>query len=343
MFTPIRLLIYCSVFSMLIFNPAACSRACKGSAHTGEEGLHGCHCRNEKIPDETKIGEEGLNGCNCRNKNKSEDVDDVHVTPGAGEDIKNVPEGEAESIDETNKPDQKTVSQGMGGKYEYEDGLVDFYAIPFKPTDNVYLKEELSKEQATYLMEKGVKFVYSNDAYLMQKDKKFRVIYLMTDDIEKLKTLYEIDDASAKTLVANFQTSINNDVILKASSIEEMITMQNEILDQDEIPVLIFHNSASKNMKGVFAKESNVITCNSFLLEPSSYMVSTDLLDMMTIIKAVNTSWNQSNLQDFYRQFTSSYYKGMYSKKQQQTLIYLAGAAGVTGGITTIVYYNKKT
>jgi hypothetical protein len=121
-----------------------------------------------------------------------------------------------------------------------------------------------------------------------------------------------------------------------------MIDVQNEVLGNNEIPVLIFHNSVKKHTLKRFNSESNFITCNSFSISTESYLTSLDLLDMRAIIEAVNSSYSSTTLEEFYNQFTAAYHTHMAEYHQLNSLIYLGSGLAVGGGVFAIAYYNKK-
>ncbi|MBK6381787.1 MAG: hypothetical protein IPF72_19855 [Chitinophagaceae bacterium] len=139
-----------------------------------------------------------------------------------------------------------------------------------------------------------------------------------------------------------FIGALSNQSIIKVSSIDEMVTKQNEILKAKEIPVLIFHNNIDQNVIKHFSPQTNFITCNSFNIKPDAYLTSTNFLDMKSITKSITKSYTNKTLQGFYSDFTLNYYAQMKFKNQQNTLIYIGGGAFVGGGVFTIVYYNSK-
>ena len=217
-----------------------------------------------------------------------------------------------------------------------------FTDIPFQSSDNLSFSRTLSSEEVGYLMERGVKFVYNNPAYLKQRNKPFRIVYLISEEPIVVQKLYDLDEVHSKKLIELSSGLFNNKTIIKASSFEEMLVKQNEIIKNNEIPILIFHNNIDKTKLKLFNAECNFITCNSFNLKPDAYLTSTDFLDMQAIVQGITSSYQNKTLQGFYSDFTSNYYTYMKQKNQQTTLIYLGGAVAVGGGVYSIVFYNSK-
>ncbi|MBC7890220.1 MAG: hypothetical protein H7Z13_20285 [Ferruginibacter sp.] len=328
-----KLLFSISFIAILGVNPIACSKAFKG-----------CGEASEKLARESgpNLGRETENAANKAAKKLAEEEAEA-TRRLTTEEVRPI-EISPESKNAADAGRSNTLSQNSDGSYNYnKKRYISFEQIPFENSDNLYLKDGLTQRQANHLIERGVKFVFNNSAYLKQKDKSFRVIYLISDNIPTVMKLYEIDEANAKTLVANSSVSFNNDKIIKVSSFDDMIIKQNEILDKNEVPILIFHNSVKQITLDRFNSESNLITCNSFEVNPKSFLVSTDLLDMTAIIEGVNSSYLNKTLESFYNHFTSSYYAYMLQRNQNFTLIYLSSGVGVAGGIGAIAYYNKKT
>jgi hypothetical protein len=237
-----------------------------------------------------------------------------------------------------------SFKQNSSDNYSYDNKQYGrFKDVPFQSTDNLYFDHAPTQEEAAYLIEKGVKFVYNNPAYLKQKDKPFRIIYLISDDVNLVKDLYELDDAHAQELIKYSSKLPTNYTIFKVSSYGEMLAKQDEVLSGNEIPVLIFHNSVKQRTLTQFNPEANFITCNSFELNAKSYLTSIDLLDMQAIIEAVNSSHSALTLEGFYNKFTAAYHSHMSAYHQQNTLIYLGGGIVVSAGVYAIAYYNKKT
>lgn len=217
-----------------------------------------------------------------------------------------------------------------------------FTDIPFQSSDKLSFSRALSSEEAGYLMERGVKFVYNNPAYLKQRNKSFKIIYLISEEPTTVGKLYDLDEAHAKKLIELSSGLFKNKSITKASSFDEMIIKQNEIIKNNEVPVLIFHNNLDKTKLNIFNAECNFITCNSFNIKPDAYLTSTDFLDMQAIVQGITASSQNKTLQGFYSDFTTNYYSYMKQRHQQTTLIYLGGAVAVGGGVYSIVFYNSK-
>ena len=168
------------------------------------------------------------------------------------------------------------------------------------------------------------------------------MIYLISDDVNSVKNLYELDDQNAKDLITYSSSLLENESIIKVSSYDEMLLKEEEVFKNDEVPILIFHNSVNDRTLKRFNPESNFITCNSFQVNAESYLQSTDLLDIRAIIESVNTSFTSPTLEGFYSQFTSSYYNHMNNYHQHNSLIFVGSLIGMSGGVFAIAYYNKK-
>jgi len=245
--------------------------------------------------------------------------------------------------EETPVSKNKYFIDNKDGTFIYENkNYSRFNEIPFQNSDILSFDRSLKPEEATHLMKRGVKFVYNNPAYLRQKDKQFKIVYLISNDIPTVKKLYAVDESNANKLIKYSASLLSNKSIIKASSFDEMIIKQNEILKNNQVPVLIFHNSVAHVKLNSFNSKSNIITCNSFSIKPDAYLTSTDLLDMEAIIEGLSSSYQNATLQEFYSTFTARYYSYMKQKHQQTTLIYLGGGTVIGGGIYTIAFYNPK-
>jgi hypothetical protein len=235
-------------------------------------------------------------------------------------------------------------SDSFDGAFLYKKKKYNnFSDIPFESSDNLSFERSITKEQADHLMKRGVKFVYNNSAYISQKNKSFKIIYLISENTSTVKELYQLDEDHANRLIEMSSCLLSNKTIVKVESFDEMLVKQNEIIKNNEVPILIFHNSIDKTNLGIFDPESNFITCNSFNIKPDAYLASTDFLDMQAIIEGINLSYHNNTLQDFYSDFTSNYYLNMEQKHQQTTLMYLGGGVVVGGGVFAIAFYNSKS
>ncbi|RXM44161.1 hypothetical protein BOW57_09735 [Flavobacterium sp. YO64] len=217
-----------------------------------------------------------------------------------------------------------------------------FTEVPFQSSDHLSFGRTLSSEEAGYLMKRGVKFVYNNKAYLRQRDKSFKIIYLISEDPATVQKLYDLDEANAKKLISFSAGLFRHKSITTVSSFDEMIAKQNEIIKNHEVPILIFHNNVDKIKLALFDPECNFITCNSFTVNPDAYLISTDYLDMQAIVQGITSSCQNKTLYGFYSDFTSCYFSYMKQKHQQTTLLYLGSAATIGGASYAIVYYNQK-
>lgn len=218
--------------------------------------------------------------------------------------------------------------------YRFED-------IPFHPSDNIYFDNALTSEQAAHLMSRGVNFVYNRYAALSQGAKPFKLVYLISDEISAVQNLYDLDYSMAQKLIEMSAELLSDQKIIKVSSYSEMIAQQNEILANGEVPVFIFHNNQSSRLNS-FSPEANFITCNSFELSPESYLSSTTVIDMRAVIKAINYSYSNGNLEDFYRNFTAHYSDHMKNHHRVKTLIYIGVGVGTSAGVGAIAYYNSN-
>jgi hypothetical protein len=293
----------------------------------------------------------GLKGCGKAADDVARNADDVgrHAddigrnADNVGRNADDVGRAEANNVDNVTKSDN--FNYNSDGTYSYRNKQYNnFDDIPFQNTDNIYLERELTPQQAAHLMNRGVKFVYNHPAHLSQGHKQFKIIYLMPDDINAVKELYELDNTNARKLMSYSSEIQNREKIIKVSSYEEMVVEQDQALGNGEIPVLIFHNSAKENdMFRQFDSRSNFITCNSFNVNPASYFTSTDLLDMRAIIEGVNSCYSSSTLEEFYKNFSTVYYDHMSQHHQQLTLVYIGTGAAIGGGTFAIGYYNYNS
>lgn len=321
-----KLLYSLSFLVILGVNPGACSKAMKGCGKASDDVVRGA--------DDAAKGADNVGSQAVDDAARATAKEDPAATQFAADQAK-----KAEDASRS-----KSFSQNSKESYNYNNKQYNnFQDIPFQASDNIYLDRGLTSEEAAYLIKRGVKFVYNNSAYLKQKDKPFKVIYLISDDVNLVKNLYELDDANAKELI-NFSSKLpENESIIKVSSYEDMLTKEKEVLGNNEVPVLIFHNSVKQRTLNSFNPESNFITCNSFEVNAESYLTSIDLLDMRAIIEGINSSFSNLTLEDFYYKFTNTYHSYMAEHHQQNTLIFIGSMAGLSGGVYAIAYYNKKT
>ncbi len=319
---PVKSKLFYSITIVVILgmNPKACTGLLKGC---------GKGCAKEASAEERVIVRE---------------VEERAITRSVEEHPVNWPSGKSTEIETPLTDEYKgTTIRNSDGSYTYKDfKYKSFSDIPFKTGEEIYFEEKITSEMAKDLMKKGVNFVYHNAGYLNQRNKGFKVIYLISDEVNVMKNLYELDEEYAKALIdysANIQQS---EKIIKVSSFNSMIEKQNEVLRNNEIPILVFHNGGKKIGIPRFNPEANFITCNSFETNPDSYLVSTQLLDMQAVITAVNKGAESETLSQFYSNFTTSYSTHMRNQHQQFVLTCLAGTGGVGGGAYAIAYYSHK-
>lgn len=312
--------LFCSIgiFFLVGINPAVCTKAFKGCKSTaGDVGR--------------QAGKQASHTGGKAGKELGEAV--IHTDPPPLQEIRTAEDAKR----------SKSYSKNSESSYHYNNQeYTRFQDIPFHTTDQLLFDHAPTASEAQHLIKRGVKFIYNSSAYTHQKDSRYRIVYLIAGDVPSVKTLYDVDDLNAKRLLFFSANLINNEKIIKVSSLQEMFAKQNEILGENEIPVLVFHNNIESSLIGNFNKASNIITCNSFEVNPEAYLTSLDLLDLRAIVEAVNSSYHTQTLGEFYDSFTSSYYTHMNSYHQQNTLIYLGGGLVVGGGVYAIAYYNKK-
>lgn len=229
------------------------------------------------------------------------------------------------------------------GTYTYKGTLYNnFNDIPFQQGSNLYVDDMLTSEQASHLISKKIKFVHNKTAYLEQRDKQYSVVFLISDDVDITRSLYDLDEENAKLLIGYASEIRSTSSIQKASSYGDMLRLEKEIIEKGEIPVVVFHNKMKVPSFMQLDNKTNIITCNSFTINPEAYLTSTDLLDMRAIIEGVNNGVDNLTLGGFYNDFTSTYYSHMEIRHQQHTLIYLGAGAAFIGSIGLTAYYSKS-
>ena len=235
------------------------------------------------------------------------------------------------------------LKKNPDGTYVFRDEIyLRFEDIPFNSSDKIYVNHQLTQDEVNNFIDKGVKFVFNNTSYLQQKDKSFRIIFLISNDVSEVKNMYDLDKFHAEKLIEFAKDIEDKETIIKVSSLDRLIKVQNELLKKDIVPVLIFHNSSQLDgIKGIDSS-SNLITCNSFQITPDSYLTSVDLLDLRSVIKAVNDSYSKPTLEHFYEDFATSYQNEILRNQQNSTLLLLSGGLTAGGGVYAIVYYKKK-
>lgn len=319
---PINVLYSITVVVLFLINPGLCGKAMKG-----------CRCSDDVARSMDDLGKHVDDG--GRNGKQGE-----NITPAVekiADDTKLVNQATEESAQ------SKKVHQKEDGSYTYGNNDYNrFDDILFSAGDNVFIERSLTSQEASYLMQRGVKFVFSNPAFERQRSKPFKIIYLISEDVETVKSLYELDADHASKLI-DYSSNIDKDEkIIKANSYNEMLAKESIVRANNEVPILIFHNNLQKPLTELHS-EVNFITCNSFMLNPESYLTSTDFLDMRAIIEAVNKSYSGETLAEFYNNFTNAYYAHMLKKHKLTTLVYIGGGVGMAGGISAIAYYNYNS
>ena len=316
-----KLLYSVCLFFVLGVNPRACSLAMKG-------------CRSES----QAIEKATIRAAEARV------AENVAIKAAEARAVENAAQGLNGAKKSNHGSNFKQLFADANQGYTYNNKKYNnFKDIPFSQNEEIFFNRALSSYEADYLMKRGVKFVYNSNAYLKQKDKSFKIIFLISDDFKTVKKLYELDDANAKKMLDFSSEILSNKSIEKVSTYEEMIAKQNEALAENKVPILVFHNSVKTQTLNRFSERSNFITCNSFSVDPKSYLTSTDLLDMRAIIEGINVSYSSENLEGFYYNFTSKYYSHMADKHKYTSLVYIGTGISVGGGVVAIAYYNSKS
>lgn len=310
-------------------NPGACSKALKGCGK-------GCGKSSDDIARHTDDPGRSSSHIPPSSDDVAKNADEPHLqtNPSSNPTFANESPEVVENV--------IVVQKNENGFYHYSGHTYSrFDEIPFHSMDQVYLEGELTADKAAYLMSKGVKFCFNNSMHQVQREKSFKIIFLISEDVETVKMLYNLDDENARKLIRYTSSVIENPSIIKSESFEAMLLRQQEVLSDGEVPVLVFHNNISPEMIVGLDPSTNIITCNSFRVSPRAYLSSTDLIDINGVVKGLEAGSERGNLKAFYNEFTNAYYEHMRLQRQKTTLIYIGGGIGVGGGVYAVAYYNQ--
>ncbi|UOE50009.1 hypothetical protein MTO98_02850 [Mucilaginibacter sp. SMC90] len=229
------------------------------------------------------------------------------------------------------------------GTYTYRGYIYNkFDDIPFEQATNLYVNDVVTSEEAAHLIARKVKFVHNKKAFMDQQKKSYKVVFLISDEVDVTKNLYDLDDENAKLLI-KYASEINQvSRVQRASSYDEVLKFEREIIENGEIPVVVFHNNVKAASFMQLNRKTNIITCNSFTVNPEAFLTSTDLLDMRAVIEGVNSAVNNSTLSEFYNNFTAIYYSHMARHHQKQTLIYFGIGTAFIGSVGLTAYYSQS-
>jgi hypothetical protein len=319
-----------SVYFLIILglNPAACFKALKGCKSSGDNVVKAVNDPPAPRPDPTPLPQPDPP------PRPSSDAG-IHGNPGTG----------AQGADEfsTSHTDGgATFTANADETYTYRGNTYEsFTEIPFTQGDQLYFDGNLSERQVNHLMRRGINFVF-NRTIFDQRASPFKVIYMISNTVEDVMSLYEIDESAARKLIEMSQAIIENNNILKVTSPEELLQQQQSAKEAGQVPVLVFHNGAATRSLA-FDPSSHLLTCNNYTLDVSSPVISVDYLDVEAVIKGIQNNAAYSNLGDFYRGFGNTYYNDLRQRKNVNTLLYMGGAIGAGGGAVAIVYYASES
>jgi hypothetical protein len=240
------------------------------------------------------------------------------------------------------------IKTAENGRYLYRgQEFEDISSIPVRSSERILYNGELTNTVAESFLQKGVNFIYNKDVLAEQGPKHFQVIIPISENIETVKKLYEVDNKGAKRIIEQAKPLMNNKNVIKVNSYEEMIEMQDEAIKNHDIPVLIFHNNseAISKVESRINSQTNVISCNYFEDNESS-LRTVGLIDFEGVVTSVNQGVANGSLAGFYDDLVGSYSNFMKKLKRKKVLVCVgvtAGAATVTGGgVYLICYYDNE-
>ena len=217
------------------------------------------------------------------------------------------------------------------------DGSLNEITVPYEiHNDVVITNQDLPVDEIKNLSAKGVKFICNRTLYEQQaKITNYKILYIYSADVDKLKVLYGINDTQAHEVAHYSANFIDQPKVQTIESREQLDAELQNCKTERITPIVLFHNNDSKLFDTPIQdfQFTNVITCNSYQLPLETFFKSTDFIDLKFVVKSLNEaiSVKDQNLFEFYSNFSKTYSNHLQANKNVTVTIMLTSTVATAG------------